>query len=121
LNPLRNKVDLKEVTMSNRDEFGAFAIGVLVGSLAAGVAALLFAPQSGEETRELIKEKSIELRDQAQLTAEEAMARAEAFAADARARGDEFARRVINGTRQSEEVAVPSMAAETPAGKPTAV
>jgi len=80
--------------MPNRNEFGAFAIGFLVGGLAAGVAALLFAPQSGEETRELIKEKSIELRDQAQLTAEEAMARAEAFAADARAR--EVADRALN-------------------------
>jgi gas vesicle protein len=101
--------------MPDRDEFGVFAAGLLIGGLAAGAAALLFAPQSGEKTRELIKEKSIELRDQAQMTAEEAMARAEAIAADARARGDEFARRVLNGMRQSTEVT------ETPEEKPTAV
>ena len=78
--------------MASRDEFGAFVVGFLVGGLGAGVAALLFAPQSGAETRTMIKEKSIELRDQAQQTAEEALARAEAVAAEARAHADEMAR-----------------------------
>ena len=49
--------------MSDRDEFGAFLVGFVVGGLTGSVAALLFAPQSGEETRALIKDKSIELRD----------------------------------------------------------
>ena len=100
--------------MSNRDELGVFAVGVLVGALTAGVVALLFAPQSGEETRALIKEKSIELRDQAQQTADEAMARAEAIAADARARADEL-------TRQLKRQKQGMVATETPEGKPTAV
>ena len=86
--------------MPNRDEFGTFAIGILVGGLTATVVALLFAPQSGEETRALIKEKSIELRDQAQQTAEEAMARAEAIAKEARTRGDELTRQILKGQRQ---------------------
>ena len=51
--------------MSDRDDFGAFLIGFVVGGVAGAVAALLLAPQSGEETRALIKEKSIELRDKA--------------------------------------------------------
>ena len=55
--------------MSDRDEFGAFLVGFVVGGLTGAVVALLFAPQSGEETRALIKDKSIELRDKAQLTA----------------------------------------------------
>ena len=80
--------------MSDRDEFGAFLIGFIVGGLSGAVVALLFAPQSGEETRALIKDKSIELRDKAQVTAEEAIARAEAVAADARARADELARQL---------------------------
>jgi gas vesicle protein len=101
--------------MTNRDEFGIFAIGFLVGGLTAAVVALLFAPQSGEETRALIKEKSIELRDQAQQTAEEAMARAEAIAKEARTRGDELTRQILKGQRLTTE------AAETPEGKPTAV
>jgi gas vesicle protein len=84
----------KEVTMSDRDEFGAFLVGFIVGGLSGAVVALLFAPQAGEETRALIRDKSIELRDKAQVSAEEAMTRAEAAAADARARADEMAKQL---------------------------
>ncbi len=80
--------------MSERDEFGAFLVGFIVGGLSGAIVALLFAPQSGEETRAFIKDKSIELRDKAQMTAEEAIARAEAAAADARARADELAKQL---------------------------
>jgi gas vesicle protein len=76
--------------MSERDEFGAFLVGFVVGGLTGAVVALLFAPQSGEETRALIKDKSIELRDKAQVTTEEALARAEQLAADARLRAEEL-------------------------------
>jgi gas vesicle protein len=78
--------------MSERDEFGAFLVGFIVGGLTGAVVALLFAPQSGEETRALIKDKSIELRDKAQVSAEEALARAEQLAADARNRAEELAK-----------------------------
>ena len=64
--------------MSDRDEFGAFLVGFLVGGLTGAVVALLMAPQSGEETRAIIKDKSIEIRDKAQVTAEEALAKAKA-------------------------------------------
>ncbi len=77
--------------MSDRDEFGAFLVGFVVGGLTGAVVALLFAPQSGEETRALIKDKSIELRDKAKMSAEEAYARAEAAAKEARARAEELA------------------------------
>jgi gas vesicle protein len=90
----------KEVTMSDRDEFGAFLVGFIVGGLSGAVVALLFAPQTGEETRALIKDKSIELRDKAQVSAEEAMTRAEAAAADARARADEMAKQLRERSQQ---------------------
>jgi gas vesicle protein len=77
---------------SDRDEFGAFLVGFIVGGLTGAVVSLLFAPQSGEETRALIRDKSIELRDRAAETADEAMARAEAAASEARARAEELAR-----------------------------
>ena len=80
--------------MSERDEFGAFLVGFIVGGLSGAIVALLFAPQSGEETRAFIKDKSIELRDKAQITAEEAIERAEAAAAEARARADELAKQL---------------------------
>jgi ATP synthase F1 delta subunit len=76
--------------MSDRDEFGAFLVGFVVGGLTGAVVALLFAPQSGEETRALIKDKSIELRDRASQSAEEVLARAEAAAAEARTRAEEL-------------------------------
>jgi gas vesicle protein len=79
---------------SDTDEFASFLVGLVVGGLTGAVVSLLFAPQSGEETRALIRDKSIEIRDRAQETAEEALARAEAVAADARARADELAREV---------------------------
>lgn len=78
--------------MSDRDEFGAFLVGFIVGGLTGAVVSLLMAPQTGEETRAIIKDKSIELRDRAQMTAEEALAKAEGIAAEYRARADELAR-----------------------------
>ena len=64
--------------MSDDDtDFGNFLIGFVVGGLIGVAAALLLAPQSGEETRMLIKEKSIELKDKAIETAEDARERAE--------------------------------------------
>jgi gas vesicle protein len=87
---------------SDRDEFGAFLVGFIVGGLTGAVVSLLFAPQSGEETRALIRDKSIELRDRASETAEQALARAEAAAAEARNRAEELAK--VARTR-AEEVA----------------
>lgn len=63
--------------MSDDSDFGNFLIGFVVGGLVGAAAALLFAPQSGEETRTLIKEKSIELKDKAVETAEDTRVRAE--------------------------------------------
>jgi gas vesicle protein len=76
--------------MSDRDDFGSFLIGFVVGGVAGAVAALLLAPQSGEETRTLIKDKSIELRDQAALQAEAISVKAGQVAADVQTRGKEF-------------------------------
>ena len=79
--------------MSDKDEFGAFLLGFIVGGLAGAVTALLLAPQSGAETRTVIREKAIELKDRASETYEEAYAKAEAAAAEARARFDALAER----------------------------
>ncbi|MBI4730565.1 MAG: YtxH domain-containing protein [Chloroflexi bacterium] len=75
--------------MADRDDFGAFLIGFVVGGLTGAVVALLFAPQSGEETRAVIKEKSIELRDKAAEQAELVASKAEKFAGEAKLRGKE--------------------------------
>jgi gas vesicle protein len=89
-NPARNPIHyLKEIKMSDRDDFGAFLIGFVVGGVAGAVAALLLAPQSGEETRALIKDKSIELRDKAADQAEAVASKANEFADQAKLRGRE--------------------------------
>ena len=69
--------------MSDRDDFGAFLVGFIVGGLTGAITALLFAPQSGEETRTLIKDKAIELKDQTSETVGETITKAEKAAKDA--------------------------------------
>ena len=68
--------------MSDRDSFGAFLVGFFVGGITGAVVSLLLAPQSGEETRTVIKEKAIELKDKTATTAEETYHKAEKLAAD---------------------------------------
>lgn len=69
--------------MSDRDDFGAFLIGFVVGGVAGAVSALLFAPQAGEETRTMIRDKAIELKDQTSETVGESLTKAEKAAKDA--------------------------------------
>lgn len=69
--------------MSDRDEFGAFLVGFIVGGLTGAVVSLLFALNPARKPA-LIKDKSIELRDRASASAEDAIARAEAAATEAR-------------------------------------
>ncbi len=78
--------------MAERDEFGAFLVGFIVGGLTGALAALMMAPQSGEETRSLLQDKAIELKDRASENLDDALAQAEAAAAEARARFDDLAR-----------------------------
>ena len=75
--------------MSDHDDFGAFLVGFVVGGVAGAVAALLLAPQSGEETRALIKDKSIELRDKASEQADLVASKANEFAGQAKTRSKE--------------------------------
>lgn len=51
--------------MSDNNDFGAFVAGFLVGGIISAATALIFAPQSGEETRKQIADLSIEMRDKA--------------------------------------------------------
>ncbi len=51
--------------------------GLLLGGIAGAITALLLAPQSGEETRKVIIDKSIEIKDKAIETVDEARKQAE--------------------------------------------
>ena len=77
--------------MSDNGKFGAFVTGFLTGLIAGGITSLLLAPQSGEETRKMIKEKSVEVYEKAEKNFEEAYAQAEASLAEAREKIEELA------------------------------
>jgi gas vesicle protein len=70
----------------NDSDFGVFLAGFIVGGLVGAAVALLMAPKSGVETRTYIKEKSIELKDEAIKSTEEARLKAESALAEARAK-----------------------------------
>jgi gas vesicle protein len=57
----------KELHVSGK-EISSFFTGFFVGALVGGAAALLMAPQSGEETRAQIRDKGIELKEKAEAT-----------------------------------------------------
>jgi len=63
---------------------GFFIAGLLVGAALGAVAALLLAPAPGEETRELLSQKGIELKGKAKEISEVAKERAEALEAKSR-------------------------------------
>jgi gas vesicle protein len=76
--------------MSDRSDFGTFLVGFIVGGLTGAAVALLLAPQSGEETRTIIKEKAIELKDKASETYDEVSDKASVIASDAKVKAEEL-------------------------------
>jgi gas vesicle protein len=77
----------------NNGDFGAFITGFVIGGLVGAAVSLLLAPQSGEETRTLIRDKSIEIRDQVEQSADDARKRAEQLAADAKSKAEDLQKR----------------------------
>ena len=56
----------------NKDHAVGFGIGLLSGVVIGGIIALIFAPQSGKETRQMIKNKATGMVDAIKGKAEEA-------------------------------------------------
>jgi gas vesicle protein len=77
--------------MAERDgsDFGAFFAGLMIGGVVGAAVALLLAPQSGEETRTMIRDKGIELKEQVEKTAADARVRAEQLAQEAKLKAEE--------------------------------
>jgi gas vesicle protein len=63
---------------------GSFFLGFLVGVMAGAAVALLLTPQSGEELRRTLEQKSVELKDEAARLAEDAKVQAQRLAEDAK-------------------------------------
>lgn len=87
--------------MSDRSGGAEFFAGLMIGGLIGAAIALLMAPQSGEETRAQIRDRSVELKDRAEESMADARARGEAIVADARARADAI---VAEARHRSEEI-----------------
>jgi gas vesicle protein len=62
---------------SRLNYLGTFLAGLVLGGLVGAAMAMLMAPASGPDTRRQIREKSLELRAQAEHQVEEARKRAE--------------------------------------------
>lgn len=71
-------------TNHRNGKFGAFLFGTIVGGLIATTTALLFAPQSGEETQQQIKDRAAALRTEAEGRIEQGRQSAEAAVKKAR-------------------------------------
>jgi gas vesicle protein len=77
----------------NSSELGSFLAGFIIGGLVGAAVALLTAPQSGEETRKYISDKSIELKNTAVEKAELARTKAEAAATEAQHYAEDIKKR----------------------------
>jgi len=78
-------------------------VGMLIGGLAGAVTMLLLAPQSGKDTRILLKEKGVELRDRATGMVEDTMAQVRLNANKITAGGREKAKELL---QKGEELVI---------------
>jgi gas vesicle protein len=78
---------VKEETVVNKDHAIGFGVGLLAGAVIGGVIALLYAPKSGKETRQLIKDKVTGVVDAVKEKTGEVMDTAKEVASEASRKG----------------------------------
>ena len=77
--------------MSERSGFGSFFAGFIAGAVAGAIATILYAPNSGEETREALKGKTEDILGKANISVDDAYKQAETAAREARDRFETLA------------------------------
>jgi gas vesicle protein len=87
----------------NGNGAGTFFKGLVLGGLAGAGLAILFAPRSGQETRDLIAHKSDELRGRVAETASETRAQINGFAQRARLQAEEIVGEAKEGAATLQE------------------
>ena len=78
---------------SNMRSIGRLLMGVLVGGLIGAGIALLMAPQSGDQVRSMIRDRSNELKDRAMNTVDDTRSRAESAVRSAKSRAEDLVHR----------------------------
>ena len=102
----------------NSGDLGSFLAGFVIGGLIGAGVALLMAPQSGEETRALISDKSIELRDRAAESAQDMQSRASDYAQQTAQLYDEQVQRIqaaVDAGKKSPKTKEETPAEDAPA------
>ncbi len=87
--------------MSERNGFGSFFVGLLTGAVIGAVATVLYAPNSGEETRAALKGKKEDIIGKANLSVDDAYKQAETAAREAR---DRFEALASTTRRRAEDI-----------------
>lgn len=115
--------------MSERSGFSSFFAGFLAGAVAGAIATILYAPNSGEETRAAIKGKKEEIIGKANISVDDAYKQAETAAREARDRFETLAsttrKRAEDITRKGqvileEQISNFKKSASEPASEPEA-
>ena len=83
---------------------GKFLAGFVVGGVVGSGIVLLLAPQSGEETRQLIAKNSKDVYDKAEKTVKEIQSKAEDIVSDMQAKGDEIMEKIQGIINQQKQV-----------------
>jgi gas vesicle protein len=84
-------------------QIGTLFLGLLAGAMAGVIATLLLAPQSGEETRTQIREKSVELKDKAETTYSDLQERLDSTATELRAEMEKLSARAEEALSERQE------------------
>jgi gas vesicle protein len=91
--------------MSDESRGAEFLAGLIIGGLIGAAAALLIAPQPGEETRAELREKGIELKDRMIELSEEARKRAEDWQDEGRAALETQKTRIEEAVQEGKKAA----------------
>jgi gas vesicle protein len=89
-------MDEKRVVVKKGGGFGSMFSGFILGSLIGATVALLAAPQSGEETRAMIRDRASDMRDQAMDMADQTKNKAQQMASDIKDQASDTVQKVKN-------------------------
>lgn len=91
----------EKTVIIKKGSFGSFVRGAMIG---AGLA-LLLAPRSGRETREILSDRGMEFRDKASEIARDTRSRAQTYISDARNKLNDTMRGVKDGIAEGSSEA----------------